>query len=67
MSYAYIRPEGAGMMVGLFEGKAAAWNVKKIPDDFSFGQIEPDWERMFASFLTFFRILISRATGVGFQ
>jgi hypothetical protein len=33
-------------MIGLFEPKAAAWNVKRIPDSFSFGEIEPDWERM---------------------
>ena len=45
-SYTYIRPEGNGLMVGLFEPKAAAWNVKKIPNNFSFGEIEPDWERM---------------------
>ena len=45
-SYTYIRPEGGGLMVGLFEGEAAAWNVGKIPDAFSFDEIEPDWERM---------------------
>jgi len=45
-NYAYIRPEGAGLMVGLFEGEAAAWNVESIPDTFSFGEISPDWERM---------------------
>lgn len=33
-------------MVGLFEPVAAAWNVKHIPGEFSFGEIEPDWERM---------------------
>ncbi len=45
-SYTYIRPEGEGLMVGLFEAKAAAWNVNKIPSDFSFGEIGPDWDRM---------------------
>lgn len=45
-NYTYIRPEGGGIMVGLFEGKAAAWNVNKIPETFSFGEIEPDWDRM---------------------
>eukprot|EP01124_Arcella_intermedia_P011758 TRINITY_DN18176_c0_g1_i1.p1 TRINITY_DN18176_c0_g1~~TRINITY_DN18176_c0_g1_i1.p1 ORF type:complete len:872 (-),score=147.40 TRINITY_DN18176_c0_g1_i1:72-2687(-) len=44
-SYTYIRPEGAGLMVGLFEGEAKAWSVKGVPD-FSFGEIEPDWARM---------------------
>ena len=45
-SCTYIRPEGGGLMVGLFETKAAAWNVKSIPSNFSFGEIEPDWDRM---------------------
>ena len=45
-SYTYIRPEGGGLMVGLFEPVAAAWNVKSIPQQFAFGEIEPDWERM---------------------
>lgn len=45
-SYTYIRPEGGGLMVGLFEGEAAAWNVKKIPDTFIFDEIDPDWDRM---------------------
>ena len=26
--------------------QAAAWNVSKIPSNFSFGEIEPDWTRM---------------------
>ncbi len=45
-SYGYYREEGGGMMVGLFEPKAAAWKVDGIPKDFSFGQIPPDWDRM---------------------
>ncbi len=45
-SYTYIRPEGAGLMIGLFESKAKAWNVSSIPSDFTFGEIEPDWVRM---------------------
>ncbi len=42
----YIRPEGAGLLVGLFEPKAAAWQPKRVPADFSFGEIAPDWDRM---------------------
>jgi glycine/D-amino acid oxidase-like deaminating enzyme len=42
----YIRPEGGGLMLGLFESTGASWNTKSIPHDFSFGQIEPDWDRM---------------------
>lgn len=45
-SYTYIRPEGAGLMIGLFEPDAKAWNVGRIPRRFEFGEIEPDWERM---------------------
>ena len=32
--------------MGLFEAEAAAWNVGGIPEDFSFGEIPPDWGRM---------------------
>jgi glycine/D-amino acid oxidase-like deaminating enzyme len=43
----YIRPEGGGLMLGFFEWEGAAWNARNdIPHDFSFGEIEPDWERM---------------------
>lgn len=42
----YIRPEGGGLMLGLFERIGAPWNVQDIPDEFSFGEIEPDWDRM---------------------
>jgi 4-methylaminobutanoate oxidase (formaldehyde-forming) len=45
-SYGYYREEGGGMMVGLFEPRAAAWRVDGIPPDFSFGKIPPDWDRM---------------------
>ena len=44
--YTYIRPEGDGLMIGLFEGQGAAWHPESIPPSFSFGEIEPDWERM---------------------
>lgn len=45
-SYTYIRPEADGLLVGLFEPHAAAWNVSAIPNHFSFGDISPDWDRM---------------------
>ncbi len=44
--YGYYREETGGLMVGLFEGKGAAWNVGGIPQDFSYGEIQPDWDRM---------------------
>jgi 4-methylaminobutanoate oxidase (formaldehyde-forming) len=45
-SYGYFREETGGMMVGLFEPVCAPWKVGGVPDDFSFGELEPDWERM---------------------
>jgi glycine cleavage system aminomethyltransferase T/glycine/D-amino acid oxidase-like deaminating enzyme len=45
-SYGYFREEVGGLMIGLFEPKCAPWNVGGIPDDFSFGEIQPDWDRM---------------------
>eukprot|EP00559_Dactyliosolen_fragilissimus_P008321 CAMPEP_0184860704 /NCGR_PEP_ID=MMETSP0580-20130426/5544_1 /TAXON_ID=1118495 /ORGANISM="Dactyliosolen fragilissimus" /LENGTH=822 /DNA_ID=CAMNT_0027357913 /DNA_START=85 /DNA_END=2553 /DNA_ORIENTATION=+ len=42
----YIRPEAGGLMLGLFERMGAPWNVDSIPQTFSFGEIEPDWDRM---------------------
>lgn len=44
--HGYYREEGGGLMVGLFEPVCAPWSVGGIPEDFSFGQIPPDWERM---------------------
>ncbi len=45
-SYAYYREETGGLLIGLFEPECAPWKVEGIPEDFSFGEIEPDWERM---------------------
>ncbi len=45
-SYGYFREEVGGLMVGLFEPVCAPWNVGRVPDDFSFGEIPPDWDRM---------------------
>lgn len=45
-SYGYFREEGGGLMLGLFEAVCAPWRVEGIPDDFSFGTLPPDWERM---------------------
>ncbi|MCC7463989.1 MAG: FAD-dependent oxidoreductase [Gammaproteobacteria bacterium] len=44
--YGYYRQEGAGLMVGLFEPAGAPWRVAGIPDEFSFGELPPDWDRM---------------------
>ena len=45
-NYGYYRPEGDGMLVGLFEPVAAPWSLDGVPGGFSFGKISPDWERM---------------------
>jgi len=45
-SYAYFREESGGLLVGLFEPVCAPWNVAGIPAGFSFGEIDPDWDRM---------------------
>jgi 4-methylaminobutanoate oxidase (formaldehyde-forming) len=45
-SYGYYRPEGDGMLVGLFEPVGAPWSLDGVPRNFSFGKLPPDWERM---------------------
>ncbi|MCK4898396.1 MAG: FAD-dependent oxidoreductase, partial [Anaerolineales bacterium] len=44
--FAYYREEMGGLLLGMFEPDAAPWGMKGIPDDFSFGEIPPDWERL---------------------
>jgi len=44
--YAYYREETGGILLGLFEPVAAPWALNGIPKDFSFGEIQPDWDRM---------------------
>lgn len=45
-TYTYYREEVGGLMLGLFEPGAAAWKLDRIPEDFQFGEIEPDWDRV---------------------
>jgi 4-methylaminobutanoate oxidase (formaldehyde-forming) len=63
--HGYYREEGGGLMVGMFEPEAAAWMVDGIPQDFSFGEIQPNWDRM-APFLekSMSRVPISVESGV---
>ena len=44
--HAYYREETGGLMIGLFEPECAPWRVDGIPDDFSFGELPPDWDRL---------------------
>ena len=45
-TYTYYREEVGGLMLGLFEPGAATWKLDGIPDNFEFGEIEPDWDRV---------------------
>jgi 4-methylaminobutanoate oxidase (formaldehyde-forming) len=45
-SFGYYREETGGLMIGLFEPEAAPWMVEGVPEDFAFGKISPDWDRM---------------------
>ena len=44
--YAYYREETGGLLLGLFEPVSAPWGIDGIPCDGSFGEIQPDWDRM---------------------
>ncbi|MBD3647603.1 MAG: GcvT family protein, partial [Pseudomonadales bacterium] len=44
--HGYYREETGGLMVGLFEPECAPWRVEGIPEDFSFGELPPDWDRL---------------------
>ncbi len=64
-SHGYFREEVGGLMIGLFEPICAPWKVSGVPEDFSFGEIEPDWERMGPYVETAMkRVPISLDTGV---
>ena len=63
--YGYYRDEVGGLMVGLFEPDCAPWQIGAIPNDFSFGEIPPDWDRM-TPFLekALSRVPITMETGI---
>ncbi len=64
-SFGYYREETGGLMIGLFEPEAAPWKVEGVPEDFSFGEISPDWDRM-GPYVerAMERVPISKETGV---
>jgi len=45
-SYGYFREEGGGLLVGLFEPVGKAWHPEGAPNEFAFGTIPPDYERV---------------------
>jgi glycine cleavage system aminomethyltransferase T/glycine/D-amino acid oxidase-like deaminating enzyme len=63
--YGYYREEGGGLMIGMFEPVCAPWKVGGVPEDFSFGTLPPDWDRM-SPYLerAMSRVPISMDTGV---
>ncbi|MEI7742456.1 MAG: FAD-dependent oxidoreductase [Chloroflexota bacterium] len=63
--YAYYREEGGGLMVGMFETDPAPWRVQGIPEDFSFGEINPDFDRLGPSLeKAMLRVPVSMEVGV---
>ena len=62
--FAYYREETGGLMVGLFEPVAAPWSIDRIPDDFSFGEIPSDWDRL-APFLEYAMEILPGLADVG--
>ena len=44
--YGYFREESGGLMAGLFEPVGASWALDGIPRPFSFGELEPDMDRL---------------------
>lgn len=41
----YFRGEGNGVMLGAFQKYTKPWMVDRVPDDFSFKLLEPDWPK----------------------
>jgi 4-methylaminobutanoate oxidase (formaldehyde-forming) len=40
----YFRGEGNAVLLGAFQEHSRPWMVDRVPDDFSFKLLEPDWE-----------------------
>ena len=45
-AYSYFREEMGGLLLGIFEPSAGPWAMKGIPENFAFGELPPDWDRM---------------------
>lgn len=44
----YFRGRGDSLMLGAFQQESKPWLVDRIPDDFAFALLEPDWEHFAA-------------------
>ncbi len=64
--FAYYREEVGGLMVGLFEPVAAPWSLDVIPDNFSFGEIPSNWDRL-APFLEYAMEILPDLKNVGIR
>jgi glycine cleavage system aminomethyltransferase T/glycine/D-amino acid oxidase-like deaminating enzyme len=40
----YFRGDGDGILIGAFQPQSKPWLVDRVPDDFAFSLLEPDWE-----------------------
>ncbi|HSR15905.1 MAG TPA: FAD-dependent oxidoreductase, partial [Gemmatimonadales bacterium] len=45
-SFGYYREEVGALLIGLFEPVCAPWRVEGVPEDLSFAELAPDWDRM---------------------
>ena len=45
-AYSYYREEHGGLLLGVFEPLAGPWGMDGIPENFTFGELPPDWDRM---------------------
>lgn len=41
----YFRGEGNAVLLGAFQNFSKPWMVEKVPDNFSYQLLEPDWEK----------------------
>lgn len=39
----YFRPEAGAILLGAFQKEAKPWVMERVPDDFSFQLLQPDW------------------------
>jgi glycine/D-amino acid oxidase-like deaminating enzyme/sarcosine oxidase gamma subunit len=63
----YVRPEGKGLLVGFFEWEGASWQPNKIPSEFAFGELEPDWDRMAPYLESAMELLVPEVHNVGIK
>jgi 4-methylaminobutanoate oxidase (formaldehyde-forming) len=64
-AYSYYREEHGGLLLGVFEPVAGPWGMDGIPQDFTFGEIPPDWDRMMPYLEKVMdRIPVTKSTGI---